>query len=137
VNPARAAGLARRLASLGYEAILALAVGFFAVSAFQLAAGTAEITGWRLHLMQAFLVCVYTAYFVYCWRRGGQTLAMKAWGLRVVRADGHPLGAGRALVRFLLAFVFVPTGVGLVWALIDREGRFLHDRLAGTRLERI
>ena len=31
----------------------------------------------------------------------------------------------------------VPTGISIVWALFDREGQFLHDRLAGTRLERL
>jgi hypothetical protein len=30
----------------------------------------------------------------------------------------------------------VPTGISLAWALADREGQFLHDRLAGTRLIR-
>jgi hypothetical protein len=29
----------------------------------------------------------------------------------------------------------VPTGISLLWALFDRERQFLHDRLAGTRLE--
>jgi hypothetical protein len=28
----------------------------------------------------------------------------------------------------------VPTGISIVWALLDRDRQFLHDRLAGTRL---
>jgi len=30
----------------------------------------------------------------------------------------------------------VPTGVGVAWALVDRDRQFLHDRMAGTRLVR-
>jgi uncharacterized RDD family membrane protein YckC len=41
---------------------------------------------------------------------------------------------GKALLRFLFALVLVPTGASILWALFDREGQFLHDRLAGTRL---
>jgi uncharacterized RDD family membrane protein YckC len=77
---------------------------------------------------------VFAAYFLWCWLRGGQTLAMKTWKIRLV-APGHdrvpPL---TALLRFALALFAVPTGIALGWALFDRERQFLHDRLAGTRL---
>ena len=28
-------------------------------------------------------------------------------------------------------------GIGIIWALFDREGQFLHDRIAGTRIARL
>jgi len=35
----------------------------------------------------------------------------------------------------LLAFASLAlTGISIGWALVDRDGQFLHDRLAGTRL---
>ena len=46
-------------------------------------------------------------YFVGLWVRSGQTLAMKTWHLRVVAADGRPLAPRRALLRYLLAWVWV------------------------------
>lgn len=49
-------------------------------------------------------------------------------GLRVVRVDGGPAGLPRATVRTLLLLLLVPV---LVW---DRDGRGLHDRVAGTVL---
>jgi uncharacterized RDD family membrane protein YckC len=65
-----------------------------------------------------------------CWlRAGGQTVAMKAWRIRLV--DVTP---GKALARFLFAIIFVPTGISIVWALFDKDRQFLHDRLAATRL---
>jgi uncharacterized RDD family membrane protein YckC len=124
-------GLARRLASLLYESVLVFAIAFFAGFAFLLASGAAQLEGWLLHAHQAFLVAVLGAYFLWCWLRGGQTLAMKAWRIRL---DG--VTPRRALARFLLAVALVPTGIGLLWALVDRDRQFLHDRIAGTRLVR-
>jgi len=125
------AGLARRLASLFYEAMLVFAVALFAGYAFLLASGGAPLEGWLRHAHRAFLVAVLAAYFLWCWLRGGQTLAMKAWRVRLVGAS-----PGRALARFALALVLLPTGVSILWALFDPDGQFLHDRLAGTRLVR-
>jgi uncharacterized RDD family membrane protein YckC len=122
-------GLARRLASLLYEAVLLVAVAFFAASVFYFASGGAPLEGWLLRAHQLFLAAVFAAYFLWCWLRGGQTLAMKTWRVRLVGVS-----PGRALLRFLFALVLVPTGASILWALFDREGQFLHDRLAGTRL---
>jgi uncharacterized RDD family membrane protein YckC len=130
VSAAAAPSLRRRLASMLYEAILLFAVGFIATWAFQLAAGTLDITsGWRRHLLQVFILAVFAAYFLWCWLRGGQTLAMKTWRIRLI--DITP---AKAVLRFLYAVVFVPTGISILWALFDRERQFLHDRLASTRL---
>lgn len=122
-------GLARRLASLLYEAVLLIAVAFFAASAFYFASGGAPLEGWLLRAHQLFLAAVFAAYFLWCWLRGGQTLAMKTWRVRVVGVS-----PGKALLRFVFALVLVPTGASILWALFDRDGQFLHDRLAGTRL---
>jgi len=121
-------GIARRLASLAYDALLALAVAFFAAFAFFFAAGGAPLEGWLLRAHQLFLAAVLAAYFLWCWLRGGQTLAMKTWRIRLTGVTPR-----KALMRFALAILLVPTGVGLLWALVDRDGQFLHDRLAGTR----
>jgi uncharacterized RDD family membrane protein YckC len=163
--------LFRRLASLGYEGLLVAAialVGGFAFSggaaalralfgaAGPIGSGTVERA-----LLQVFLVALLGAYFVWSWVRGGQTLAMRAWKLRVVRPDGGPIDARRALARFALAglalgsglvaalsllrnpgsvagwFAVLPAAADLAWAVGDRERQFLHDRLSGTRVVRI
>jgi uncharacterized RDD family membrane protein YckC len=134
--PAEAApGLLRRLASLAYESILLFAVAFLGTWTFQFAAGTLRIEGWRLHLLQLFLLLVFAAYFLWCWLRGGQTLAMKTWRIRLVAKQGHGgLAPRAALLRFIFALLLVPTGLGILWALVDRDRQFLHDRLAGSLL---
>jgi uncharacterized RDD family membrane protein YckC len=112
-----------------YEAILLFAVAFFAGFAFLFASGGAAVEGWVRHAEQLLLVAVFAAYFLWCWLRGGQTLAMKAWRVRLVGVTPR-----KALARFCLALLLVPSGISILWALFDRDGQFLHDRLAGTRL---
>ena len=125
-----APSLRRRLASMLYEAILLFAVAFLGTWLFQFAAGTLRLDeGWRRHALQAFLVGVFAAYFLWSWLRGGQTLAMKTWRIRLV--DITPQ---KAILRFLYALVLVPTGVSVLWAAFARDRQFLHDRLAGSRL---
>jgi uncharacterized RDD family membrane protein YckC len=120
--------LPRRLASMGYEAILLFGVAFFAAWLFFFASGGRDATqGWTRNLLQLFVLVVFAGYFLWCWLRGGQTLAMKAWHVRLV--DVTP---PRALIRLLLAALLLP--ISIIWALFDRDRQFLHDRLAGTRL---
>ena len=118
-----------------YEAILLFAIAFLATWVFQFAAGTLRIEGWRTHLLQIFLLAVFATYFLWCWLRGGQTLAMKTWRIRLVAKDGHAnLTPVAALMRFLYALLLVPSLIGIAWAYVDRDRQFLHDRLAGSLL---
>jgi uncharacterized RDD family membrane protein YckC len=113
---------------MGYEAILLFAVGFFAAWLFFFASGGRDAThGWERNVLQLFILVVFAAYFLWCWLRGGQTLAMKAWHIRLVGVTPQ-----KALLRFVLAVLLLP--ISIPWAIFDREKQFLHDRLAGTRL---
>ena len=123
-------GLPRRLASMGYEAVLLFGVGFFAAWLFFFASGGRDATAGILRReLQLFILVVFAGYFLWCWLRGGQTLAMKAWRIRLVGVT-----PSKAVLRFVLALLLVPTLVSIVWSLFDPERQFLHDRLAGTRL---
>jgi len=68
-----------------YEALLLFAVAFFAGWIFFFASGGRDATvGWLRHALQIFVLVVFAAYFLWCWLRGGQTLAMRAWRIRLV-----------------------------------------------------
>ena len=135
VSSDAAPGMLRRLASMLYESILLFAIAFLATWLFQFAAGTLRIEGWRMHVLQLFLLTVFASYFLWCWLRGGQTLAMKTWRIRLVAMNGHGRIAPKAaLLRFFFALLLVPTTIGIFWALVDRDRQFLHDRLAGSLL---
>jgi uncharacterized RDD family membrane protein YckC len=127
-------GVARRLMALAYEILVVSAIALVAGLAFY---GVADghLSGGVRHLFQLYLFLVLGAYFVACWSRGGRTLPMQAWKIRVVCDDGVSIGVGRAMLRYVLAWLsLLPLGAGFLWAFFDREGQFLHDRLAGTRM---
>ena len=65
----------------------------------------------------------------------GATVGKMLCYLRVVRADGSPIGVGTALGRFFAEILSRLTGgIGLIMAGFDSERRGLHDRIAGTRV---
>lgn len=130
------AGLGRRALALIYESLLLVALLILSSLPFVMVAHEARSAATR-PLFQLSLLTVAAAYFIWQWRRGGQTLAMKTWRLRLVTRDSAPLSLHHAVCRFLYA---VPgallLGAGFFWALADKENLFLHDRLAGTKIIR-
>jgi uncharacterized RDD family membrane protein YckC len=130
------APLGRRLLSLIYEALLLAALLWCAALLF----GAIEIEAASIHaraLFQAYLVLVTGAYFTWQWTHGGQTLPMKTWRLRLVTVLGEAPGRRLAWLRYAIAFAgALAGGLGFLWALVDRDRQFLHDRLAGTRVVR-
>lgn len=138
-----------------YEGMLMFGVVFIAGYLFGTLSQTRHALDNRPGL-QLFVFLVAGVYFVWFWVKG-QTLAMKTWHIRVVDSKGQPLTQQRALLRYLLSWLwFVPplagswlaglssiAGAGLtllwiaVWALssrLNRERQFWHDVWAGTRL---
>jgi len=87
-----------------------------------------------------WLVCWAVAglYATVSWRRGGQTLGMRPWRLRVVAADGGVPGWGALWVRFMLGTVSLAlAGMGFWWGWCDRERLTWHDRASRTRVLRM
>jgi len=85
----------------------------------------------------AFLVLKNVGYLI-AFTASGQTLGKMIAGVRVLSNDSADTpdvarAAMRALVWLALA---LPAGLGLLVAGISRDGRGLHDRLAGTRVVR-
>jgi uncharacterized RDD family membrane protein YckC len=143
-----------------YEAVLLFGVAFVVSYALLALAGwTYPLQPRQRWILQAVLFAAIGAYFVFCWVRTGQTLAMKSWRLRVVDRDGGPLSPWRAVLRYLLAWSFFAPGlvfialagasafanllalvvgllVMLALARLDRGGQLLHDRLLGSRVIR-
>jgi len=92
---------------------------------------------WRISLRLALFV-VTAAYFVISWSRGGQTIGMRAWRLRVVSTHGAALTGPRALARFAASLLsLLVLGMGFLWCLFEPERRGWHDLLAGSRVIRL
>lgn len=150
-------GVFRRLAAFLYEGVLLFGIvmlaGLFYGVVTQQRHALVGSTG-----LQAFLFGVLGLYFTYFWSRSGQTLAMLTWHMRLVTVQGHPVRPLRAVLRYLLSWLwFLPalalvqaaglkggwpvSGVVIVGVLVyaalarlhpDRQ--FLHDAICGTRL---
>ena len=131
----RPAGIARRVASLLYETLLLTGVLLLTLLLPHLLIGAFAQRVAPPIVLWAHLFLVLLVYFVGFWRHGGQTLAMKTWRIRLVSRDGLAISTAQGLLRFLWCWPTLALGgIGLIWALFDRDRQFLHDRLAGTRL---
>lgn len=129
------AGVPRRLAALVYDTLLLLAIGFaytagiLLIQVQQFGAREGQPLGW---LGGAGLWFCLSLYYVWCWRRSGQTLGMKTWRLRLQRVDGGPPSWMQCWLRCIIApVVILAFGVGYWWALFSPSGNCLQD--SGTR----
>ena len=157
-------GFWRRVVSLIYESLLLLAIWFIASFIFHLVFRDPTAVYFR-PLFQFYLLVVTGYYFTWFWTRGGQTLAMQTWKMRVITVDGYRLKMRQAMARYLLAvsgtlfpgvasaifFFWVSggnmalgvaggilfSGLGFLWAFFDRDHQYLHDRLAGTQIVKV
>ncbi|MEG2033170.1 MAG: RDD family protein [Janthinobacterium sp.] len=146
----------RRLISMVYESLLALAVLFLPFLLFELAVQGAH-TPLTEHMRQCLAFLVMGAYFIHQWSREGQTLAMKTWRLKVVLPGHAHVPLRVAACRYILAWMWLlpalllsyaldlqhwaalgAIGAGvLAWsatALFTGNGQFLHDKLLGTQI---
>lgn len=150
-----APSLLRRMACWTYEGLLLFGVLFIAGYLFSTLSQSRHALDNR-HGLQAFLFLVVGIYFTWFGHKG-QTLAMKTWHIRLVDTEGQALSQKRALLRYVLSWVwFIPPlaaiapfsltagettvlffGWVAVWAVLSRfhpQQQFWHDALAGTRL---
>ncbi len=125
----------RRLASMLYESLLLfglIAVGFILPHALLGTLAQVEAPAW---FIRSHFILLLMAYCVWFWLHRGQTLAMKTWKLKVEDQSGAPLRPLQAILRYLAAWPsLLFFGVGVFWALFDKDRQFLHDRIAGSRL---
>ena len=150
----------RRLLALVYDLLIVVAIVMVVGLLCQLATGgqlirtdgQAVIPVWYRPLQGL----VVSAYFISSWLRGGQTVGMRPWHIRLTARDGGNPTLQQAVLRVLVAaapmlvLMLAPT-LGLhatlwtllvVWAawfavaLIDPRRRALHDIVAATELRR-
>jgi uncharacterized RDD family membrane protein YckC len=86
-------------------------------------------------ILMAHMYLVLAFYFMWYWTKTGQTLAMQTWRIQLFGFDGKPLQLEQAMKRYVIAsFGLMFFGLGFIWAIFDRQGLYLHDRLTGGRL---
>ena len=134
------ASLWLRLLAGVYDLLPLLGLWFFAGAvALGLSGGALEAHQEQRRLLTQGLVLAFSAaYFVISWTRGGQTIGMRAWRLRVMREDGKNVRWPQALLRFGVAlFSFGFFGIGFFWTLFDPQRRAWHDIAGRTQVVRL
>jgi uncharacterized RDD family membrane protein YckC len=152
-----APSLRRRMACMLYEGVLLFGVvaaaGFVYSGLTQQRHALQGSSG-----LQLFMFLVLGVYFVGFLSTGGQTLAMKTWHIRLETNAGRPVTQLRALVRYVLSWIwFVPAlasaqyagvrSLGAILAIVASgmfaylllarrhpSRQFPHDLICGTRL---
>ena len=140
-----------------YEAVCLFGVLFAAegIALLVTRGWTVPATG---HWNEIYFFIVLGIYFTYFWGHGGQTLPMQTWRIKITTVDQQPITFRQAILRYCAAWMWlIPAvvinyqlkvhsignfaallSIGMIgWALtskLDKNGQFLHDRLAGTCL---
>jgi uncharacterized RDD family membrane protein YckC len=151
----------RRLLALLYDVVAVLAIVMVVGLICEIAThGQLITTGTQVHIAwwyQPLQALVVAAYFLVSWLRGGQTLGMRPWRIRVAASSGARLTWRQALLRLvaaslpLLLLLLAPSlglrttlwmlaAAWLVWfsaALFDRRRRAIHDLAAGSVLRQL
>ena len=112
--------------------ILALVVGYVAVSLIAVALfGSSEGISGQLSQHPLWLLFIFSCvqyYYVWCWVKGGQTVGMRTWRLKLCKPDGKLLGWREAYIRSFLSF----GGIAIFWSLFDSKNRGWHDKFCDS-----
>jgi uncharacterized RDD family membrane protein YckC len=131
------APLWKRIAAAFYD-LLPLAALLMVATALLLpfTGGKAVPSHGFAHIAYQILVFGLCAlYYIWSWHRGGQTIGMRAWRLRVQDTAGERPDFKTAALRFVFSLISIAAlGIGLFWPLFDNRKRMWHDLWVGTEV---
>jgi len=127
--------LLRRLCAMAYDALLLLALLMLLSYPYVWLTGGVRPGLLVKTLYQLYLLSICFIFYAGFWTHDGQTLGMRAWRLKVVRAEGGVITWMLALKRFVFAWIsLLCFGLGFLWILLDRDKLAWHDKWSGTRV---
>lgn len=131
-------GFLRRLGAMFYDSLLLLALLMMLSYPYVWLTGGDKPDLIVRTLYQLYLLVICFFYYAGFWVRGGQTLGLRTWRMKLVSNDGGPITWVMALKRFVYALLsLICLGLGFLWVLHDRDKLAWHDRWSGTRLVRL
>lgn len=153
-NMRKPANLRRRLLAMVYDLILVIALVFCAAMLY---AAVAKIVSDRtypalesvetdqvVHNLEPidlgwgigpYSLCVGMGFYIYFWKKTGQTLGMRAWKLQLTSVDNQPPKLWQLLLRCPLAVIsLLALGLGYWFVFFNRNRATLHDILSKTKV---
>ncbi|MCL6269049.1 RDD family protein [Sansalvadorimonas sp. 2012CJ34-2] len=135
------APLWRRLAAMVYDTFLVIAIvmvtsGIYHAVVNNLLLGLKDAPAGFNPLLSTVLTFILFFFFAHFWTRGGQTLGMQAWKIRVISSEtGGPLTLIQCLLRFMIAIPAIGlAGLGVLWILVDKDKKSWHDRYSRSQV---
>lgn len=139
----RIASIWRRLAALGYDTLILLAISFLYGA---VATGIGVLLGWhdadyqpmfRHWLFTLGWALSLAAFYIWFWHKSGQTIGMRAWRLKLVERS-HPLRTPPWHLCGMRALISPPIiilgGIAYWYKFINARGDCLHDKLSHTQV---
>ena len=134
--------LLRRLAAMLYDtflvAALIIAVMFVVLPVYSLLTGshgTDSVIQLEREIVWLVFLLVPMLFFCLFWLKNGQTLSMQAWRIKLQTFSGDSPNVRQCVIRYFGAILSAAAlGLGYLWCLVDRNGRYWHDYLSGTDL---
>ena len=122
----------KHLAALLYDIFPILGILLVTSLLFMLIRGGEEVSP-RTLWWQLLLAAEVAMYFIYSWKKGGQTLGMRAWKIGI---ENYPTLSWTACTwRFVVGLLSVLTlGLGLWWRLFDSQQKTWMDHACSQRV---
>ena len=135
---ARRVSLLRRFGAIIYDSIAVIALLFFATLPIVIML-KGQAVGAENPFYFLYLLLIAYFYFAISWTRGGQTLGMRAWKIRIFKNadESRAVSTADALKRFSMAIVsWLILGLGFLSAAFNKNKLAWHDKISNTYLQR-
>lgn len=137
------ASFIRRMAAMLYDGLILIALyiilgGLFATAITKII-GAEEMIVLSPAMALSLLFTFAFLYYSHFWRRGGQSIGMKAWRIKLINNNGTgPMQLSQFMLRVGVGFFSLVLGfLGFIWMLFDRQQRTWHDIASLTRVVHI
>ncbi len=134
------APLTRRLAALAYDGLILIALyiilgGLLVTLISKLADGGDAMLRLSPATAASLFYIICFLYYSHSWRRGGQTVGMKSWRIKVISEYKPEVTLSQCMLRSAIGFFSIlAAGLGFLWMLFNKKQQTWHDKASMTRV---